>query len=77
MGEKPRILLVDDEQYIINALRRVLIDEEFEIYSTTDSHEAMKLINFNKFDVILCDQKMAGPRVLISLIIVEGFHRIP
>ena len=62
MGEKPRILLVDDEQYIINALRRALIDEEFEIYSTTDSHEAMKLINFNKFDVILCDQKMAGPQ---------------
>lgn len=60
MEGKAKILLVDDEQYIINALRRVLIDEEFEIQSTTDSHEAMKLISSNKFDVILCDQKMTG-----------------
>ncbi|MGI6669048.1 MAG: LytTR family transcriptional regulator DNA-binding domain-containing protein [Acetivibrionales bacterium] len=62
VGEKAKILLVDDEQYIINALRRALIGVDFEIQSTTDSQEAIELIKSNEFDVILCDQKMAGLR---------------
>ncbi|MGI6085370.1 MAG: LytTR family transcriptional regulator DNA-binding domain-containing protein [Acetivibrionales bacterium] len=60
MGKKPRVLIVDDEKYIVNALIRALIDEEFEIYSTTDSNKAIKLIDSINFDIILCDQKMDG-----------------
>lgn len=60
MDGKIKILLVDDEQCIINALRRALINEEFEIQSTTNSQDALKLISSNKFDVVLCDQKMTG-----------------
>ena len=54
------ILIIDDEQNIINALRRALICEDFELQSETDSSKALKLIDENNFDVIICDQKMAG-----------------
>ena len=58
-AENPvRILLVDDERGIINAVRRVLRREGWEIVSTQDPHEALKLIEEEAFAVILSDQRM-------------------
>lgn len=58
-AENPvRILLVDDERGIINAVRRVLRREGWEIVSTQDPHEALKLIGEEAFAVILSDQRM-------------------
>lgn len=62
MKEKVKILIVDDEKNIINALRRALKSENFELHNTTDSNEAMTLIRKNHYDVVICDQKMEGPQ---------------
>ena len=53
-------MLIDDEQNIINALRRALISEDFELHCETDPFQAQKLIKKSYFDVIVCDQKMTG-----------------
>lgn len=58
MDHKAKILLVDDEIKVINALRRVLDREEYELISTTSPEEAIDMIMRNQFDLIICDEKM-------------------
>lgn len=45
MKEKKQILLVDDEMNIINALKRILHGDQYEIFSTTVPEEAIEIIN--------------------------------
>lgn len=53
-----KILVVDDERGILNAVRRVLRREQFEVMTTDDPHEALRLIGQESFAVILSDQRM-------------------
>lgn len=53
-----RVLVVDDEPLIADAVRRVL-EEEFDVASITDALEALeRLVSGDWFDVILCDVMM-------------------
>lgn len=61
MNEKiAAILLVDDEINILRALKRVLACEGYEIHCATKSDKAIKMIGSNRYDLIICDQKMPG-----------------
>lgn len=58
MGEKIKILLVDDEENIRNALKRVLKREGYEIYSMAGGVEALAQIKNISPDVIISDFMM-------------------
>ena len=58
-GDPPsRVLIVDDERSILQALRRLLRKEGFEATFTDSPHEALERLRQESFAVILSDQRM-------------------
>ncbi len=56
-----RILFVDDEENILRALRRLFMDDEYEVFVATSGADALKLLQKEKnIDVIVSDQRMPG-----------------
>jgi len=58
MKEKPRILVVDDEESHRIMLRAVLRDAGYEVDEATDGAEAVKAVEQQPFDLILLDIRM-------------------
>lgn len=54
------LLLVDDEESIVAALRRLLRDEGWLVLSATSAEQALQLLARHEVDLILSDQRMPG-----------------
>jgi CheY-like chemotaxis protein len=54
------LLIVDDEQQILSALRRSLRREGFEIIAVDSTREALRTLEEHPVDIILSDHKMPG-----------------
>ncbi|MBU3914508.1 response regulator [bacterium] len=60
-SKKPiQILLVDDEKHVISAITRSLFDEDYEIHAATDGKKGLEILDNQKIDVIISDQRMPG-----------------
>ena len=59
MNAKARILFVDDEQRVLNAMRG-LFRRDFELFLTTDGAEAVRIAEQESIDVLVADQRMPG-----------------
>ena len=59
-GERPLLLLVDDEARILSALQRSLRREGYEIVTAETAAEALRLLDEEPIDAILSDHKMPG-----------------
>lgn len=59
MGDKPKVLLVDDELNVIKALVRIFRDD-YEVFYTTNTQDIFSIIKNSQIDVIICDQRMPG-----------------
>ena len=57
---KPTVLLVDDEDHILSALRRCLRREGYEILTADSVARALQLLAEHSVDLILSDHKMPG-----------------
>jgi PAS domain S-box-containing protein len=57
-GKTP-ILVVDDEPRILDSIRD-LLEESFEVVTSTDAREALEVLRNSQFAVILADQRMPG-----------------
>ncbi|MFH1622216.1 MAG: two-component system response regulator [Candidatus Omnitrophota bacterium] len=55
MGNKPRILIVDDDSTSVKILQRNLAPEGYDIAVTSSGEEALDLITNNNIDLILLD----------------------
>ena len=57
---KKRILIIDDEQAMLNSMKRDLMElkNEYEIHTSTDSEETLKLIEENEIDLLITDLYM-------------------
>ncbi|MGH7163476.1 MAG: response regulator, partial [Planctomycetota bacterium] len=53
-----RILLVDDEVFVLNSLRRLLGREEFAVQTAASGREGLALLEKETFDLVLSDYKM-------------------
>lgn len=53
-----KILIVDDEAQILNALARLFMDSDFEVVVARGGQEALELVEQEEFNLILCDMKM-------------------
>jgi CheY-like chemotaxis protein len=60
-----RVLVVDDEPYVADAIRLVLSDE-FEVTATTDPVDALEGVRDGaRYDLVLCDVMMPGMNGLV------------
>ncbi len=57
MTIKPKILLVDDEARILRSLS-MLLRTQYQIFATSDGHEALQILRQEKIHVIISDQRM-------------------
>lgn len=64
------LLLVDDEENILMALKRVLRRDGYRILTATSGKEGLDLLSENRVDVIVSDQRMPG------MTGVEFLHRV-
>ncbi|MGC9021881.1 MAG: response regulator [Dissulfurimicrobium sp.] len=55
-----RILIVDDEQNILHAIKRLLRKESYEISTAVSGEEALAFLNDHQVDVIISDHRMPG-----------------
>lgn len=77
--QQPTLLLVDDEDNILAALKRVLRDEGYRIVTSNDARQALELIaemeqNGVPVDVVLSDQRMAAMSGIEFLKRVRNSH---
>lgn len=56
----PAILFVDDEPHILTALQRTLVDEPYEVHTSTDPEEALERIETLRPAVVVSDFYMPG-----------------
>ena len=54
----PQLLLLDDDQNILAALRRLLRREGYQVHSTTSPQEALEILSTHPVGVVLSDQRM-------------------
>ena len=57
MGDRPTVLVVDDEVRGLEALERIL-DEEFEVRTASDVVSARRILEREWVQILLCDQRM-------------------
>jgi len=55
-----RVLVVDDEEWIIELARELLRNEGYEVETARSGEAALERIGSRNFDVIVCDWKMPG-----------------
>lgn len=56
---RPAILLVDDEPHSLQAMRMAL-EDEFDCLTASDAEQAMRLMEEEWVQVVICDQRMPG-----------------
>jgi response regulator RpfG family c-di-GMP phosphodiesterase len=57
---RPTLLIVDDEEQILSALKRALRREDYEVVSAETAAAALRILDEGPVDAILSDQKMPG-----------------
>ena len=62
MPLKKRILIIDDEQFFLNSIERYLreLKDEFEIHTSTNSKDTLKLIEELGIELLITDMLMPG-----------------
>ncbi len=58
--ESDKILIVDDEKSVIEALKRAFLDDPYEILSAEDAIQGLALLSANKVKVVISDEMMPG-----------------
>jgi DNA-binding NtrC family response regulator len=68
-----RILLVDDEVQVLNALGRLLRRRGFDVRTTTSPREALELLRAAPADVVIADFKMPE---MTGMELLDEVHRL-
>lgn len=53
-----RILAVDDEEVVLESIRRILVTAGFSVDTVESGHEALTLVQKNEYDFVLTDLRM-------------------
>lgn len=75
MNERINILIVDDEQMLLNSLKKSLEVRDFNVTTVTSGEEAIKSAWNNMFDIALVDLKMPGMDGEETLKILKENHK--
>ena len=52
------VLLVDDEQHALNALKRSLYKEPYKVFLALNAAEGLEILNHNEIDLVVTDFEM-------------------
>ena len=86
---KKHILVIDDDTRVLSLFVSILSQEDFEVTTCSDAHEAESLIGKGRFNLIICDQRLGdldGIELLtcsqkyapnMPFIIITGYGTIP
>jgi putative nucleotidyltransferase with HDIG domain len=58
MDHVPKIIVVDDEPHVLQALKRALNDFPGEVFTAMNAADALQVITSNQIDIAICDQRM-------------------
>jgi len=59
-AQRPRVLLVDDEESILNSLKRLLRPEPYEVLLATSGAQALEILAQGRVDLVMSDARMPG-----------------
>ena len=68
------ILIVDDEKSIINSVKRMLMDDNYDILTASSGSEGIKMLKNQDVHLIISDQKMPGMDGLDFLVWAKGVY---
>jgi DNA-binding NtrC family response regulator len=71
MNPPPKILLIEDDQAIASTLRRILVDEGYEVMVEVTGEGGLVRVKDGSFDVVITDLKLPG---LSGLQLVKELH---
>lgn len=75
-GARPeRILIVDDEELIVTAMRRYFEGLGYTIDSAHELEEAQALLARRRYDLVICDLRLTGIGGVEGLQIVSDIHQ--
>ena len=57
---EPQILLVDDDQSVLDGLKKILTQDGYGVSTASSGYEALNLLSKRGFDIILTDMKLPG-----------------
>jgi DNA-binding NtrC family response regulator len=69
-----RILFIDDEELVLNSLRRALRNETFGSFFTTEPETAFRLVKEENIDIVVSDQSMPNMSGTEFLAILRRLH---
>ncbi len=72
--EKRRVLFVDDEEKVLKALERSLLDEPYEALFTNSGKEALEILKREEVHVLMTDMRMPEMTGLELLRIVKEIY---
>jgi response regulator RpfG family c-di-GMP phosphodiesterase len=55
---KPCVLLVDDEEFILNSLRRLLRGQPYDLFFADSGEKALALMASQPIDLVMTDARM-------------------
>jgi two-component system NtrC family sensor kinase len=58
MNEFPNILFVDDEEYVLTAIQRHFLDDDYEIHTAHSGKEALEILRTVPVQVVVSDYRM-------------------
>lgn len=74
---KPRVLVVDDEREIREAIRIYLRGEDIETIMATNGQEAVDLMKQQDIHLILMDVMMPGIDGIVATSLIREFSNVP
>ena len=73
-----KILIIDDEKNVRDALQIALIMEGYEVRTAGDGNQALKMVRFSNIDLVIADINMPGMNGLQVFSALKKSHpRIP
>ena len=58
LNDKPKVLLVDDEESILNSLRRLLRGQPYDLLLATSGAQALEVMEQQSIDLVMTDARM-------------------
>lgn len=56
--ERYGLLIVDDESSVLNAIKRLFVDDPYDIYTAGNGEEGLNILKAHKVHVVISDEKM-------------------
>jgi len=74
-NSNPRILIVDDEELIVQAMRKYFAGLGYSVDSAYELEEAQALLGHYKYDLVIADLRLTGIGGVEGLQIVADVHQ--